>query len=108
MSGAPNGESPQISPSAPNGPVAPVAAVRGALRVGHGFVTTARAKDPRGTLRRLGSYFGAFRAALTFVGVSIAARAQDATARPLRAYRDALHRLLRAQPGRRADESPHE
>lgn len=43
-----------------------------ALRpVGHRVGTIARAKDPRGTLARLVTYFGAFRARLYLVGVLI-------------------------------------
>ena len=41
--------------------------------VGHSVRTVARAKDPRGTLLRLATYFGEFRARLYVVGVLIVA-----------------------------------
>jgi ATP-binding cassette subfamily B protein len=42
------------------------------MRPGAHFGNLARAKDPRGTLTRLASYFGEFRAGLVVVGVCIA------------------------------------
>jgi ATP-binding cassette, subfamily B, multidrug efflux pump len=39
----------------------PGAGMRGAMRPGAGFANIARAKDPRGTLTRLATYFGEFR-----------------------------------------------
>jgi ATP-binding cassette, subfamily B, multidrug efflux pump len=47
------------------------AGMRGAMRPGANFGNIARAKDPRGTLARLASYFGEFRAGLVVVGVCI-------------------------------------
>ena len=47
------------------------AGMRGAMRPGAHFGNLARAKDPRGTLTRLASYFDEFRAGLYVVGVCI-------------------------------------
>ncbi|HSO34232.1 MAG TPA: ABC transporter ATP-binding protein, partial [Labilithrix sp.] len=57
--------------SASSGPSAG-AGMRGAMRPGHGAMgVIARAKDPRGTLARLVTYFGEHRARLWLVGASI-------------------------------------
>ena len=50
---------------------APGGGMRGAMRPGAGFGSVARAKDPRGTLARLASYFSEFRAGLAVIGVCI-------------------------------------
>ena len=62
-----------MSAQAPGASVGPSAGggMRGAMRPGANFGNLARARDPRGTLRRLAGYFGEFRAGLTVIGVCI-------------------------------------
>lgn len=57
-------------PGASAGPSAG-AGMRGAMRPGVHFGSLARARDPRGTLTRLASYFSEFRALLSVVAASI-------------------------------------